>query len=193
MPAQFLDRFGDSFSSLFRRPDPHDSMVFTVFRALTHFSLKVRKITKAGLQNVLKMVAGSSKWCPVGPTTEKDGKLAHSCISAVLVLPLPAPFPRVLRLRGVFLRSPGGARRFGGALWGDFRRLSVLFSVIWGACPRRGPQGGPKDPFGSMLPSFWVDFGPILAHFRVHSGAISERRPPTSVPRLSAHRIQIEA
>ena len=165
MPAQFLDRFGDSFSSLFRRPDPHDSMVFTVFRALTHFSLKVRKITKAGLQNVLKMVAGSSKWCPVGPTTEKDGKLAHSCISAVLVLPLPAPFPRVLRLRGIFLGSPGGARRFGG---GPLGRLSPTFGAFFrhlGGLSAKGPPGRPQGPV-------WQHVAFFLGRFWPHLGAL---------------------
>ena len=70
-PARGSGRFVAPFRPFFGTNDPHDSMVFTVFRACPHFSGKVREKSGGGSQNNRKLLPGGAqgkqKWRPRRP------------------------------------------------------------------------------------------------------------------------------
>jgi hypothetical protein len=61
VPTCVFDRFGDTFSSVLGSPDPHHSMVFTMYYALPNFSGKVRNMSGKRHQNDSKMGPGGAQ------------------------------------------------------------------------------------------------------------------------------------
>ena len=86
--------------------------------------------------------------------------------------------------------------RFGvplGPTFADFRALFRHFGGPVREVVSKEPPKTSSAPCCLHLGSNLVNSGPVLAHFRVDPGPISERLPATSVPHLSAHGVQIEA
>ena len=66
--APFLHRFVVDFGSTFGRPDPHDSMVFTMYYALSHFLGKASKMVP---KKVPKWTPESIRGVPEAPHSGK--------------------------------------------------------------------------------------------------------------------------
>ena len=132
-PARGSGRFVAPFRPFFGTNDPHDSMVFTVFRACPHFSGKVREKSGGGSQNNLKILPGGAqgnqKWRPrrprgpfggpkgaqIWPETRAELRAKKSTKKKELAVRSGCgPGTSVVRSRGVGRRNRAGPGRGGG-------------------------------------------------------------------------------